>query len=384
MQDKFYAYLITNDKNLENGTKSEYSNAKIISQRWFDAIELTSEYDVVIIDGKLQSLTPNRSNGGNVRSLKESFRTLSDAVKLYLKSGGVVIFLNYDNIIQNSRLSNSSASSHGWISQLNLPECVESSKTHSVKPTTESPAVSRYFDYIDETNMYTDLSLSDLSVDVLATSRNGDKPVSVAFSEYKDHGGHTRKSEGSILFLTRPNSFRANPSGILRTLIEVGAEYSPRGFDKFQRRLPEFHGRSSEDQDSVDYLIDSQLAERCLEKYHRGEYTDTVSTAGRILEDRVKGLCPPAFKDKTGRKLMTDAFNNSDGPIRLAERDDEQAGVMFMFTGAIAGIRNVAVHRPNGGDDIIHNFDRETTRGVLFYIDYLLNLLDEYEQNDLD
>lgn len=380
VEENLQILLVTDDNSLKKASESERFDARFKTKSWGNSFNITSKFDVTIIDGFAPVIDEaSRHSRSRAVDIKNNFDRLSRDVKIYLKSGGVVIFLNADE--QKQSLKNKSSSNLDWMNSLNLPRLINKGVVQSIKTVTDSSPIEKYLNYVDDTQLNLRQSGGKVSGKVLAKGRDSDKPVSMLFSEYKDKKNYIRSVNGRVILLPRPLSFGGDPIGILRSIVRIGEEYSPRGFSPDQKKLPDFQPNTNSDQDPTDYLIDDQLAERCLDKYQRREYNDAVSTAGRLLENRVKELCPADFSDKNGRKLMTDAFNPDGGPLRFAQRVDEQQGIMFLYSGAIAGIRNVAVHRPDGGEDFIHNFDKEMTRSILYYIDYLLTLLNKYEEN---
>ena len=72
----------------------------------------------------------------------------------------------------------------------------------------------------------------------------------------------------------------------------------------------------------------------------------TIFEAFKAINNRVKAMTRLDFD---GAKLMSEAFKDSDPPLRLADLSSEtgkniQAGFRFMFMGAVRGIRNPDAH----------------------------------------
>jgi succinate dehydrogenase flavin-adding protein (antitoxin of CptAB toxin-antitoxin module) len=377
---RFKTEIISDDRLFES-VNPDNLQTQIEWNSWRGDISVKKEFDVIIVDGYFSKLRPTLSD--QARKIHKNIRSLVDNVRMYLKSGGVIIFLNYNRKAQEKHGTDTSYSTYDWMEKLHLPILKQASEPDSIKSVTNSSTINNYMQYIDDSNLFIDIDTSSITGEVLAKKRSDDKPVSMDFSHYKDRGDYTREIPGGVLYLPRPISFAANPTEVVNAILNIGIEKSPRGYSAGQKYLNEFQMPLDAGSDPTEYIIDDQLASRCLKKYQNQEYNDAISTAGRLLEQRVREVAPEDLSEKTGRKLMTSAFNKADGPLQFAKRDDEQEGIMFLYAGAIGGIRNIAVHRPEGGEDFVHNFDKEMARSIIFYIDYLLTLLKRYEESNV-
>lgn len=125
-------------------------------------------------------------------------------------------------------------------------------------------------------------------------------------------------------------------------------------------------------------IIDKELSDRCssllaladskIESIN--QYDDVLRSAITVLESRIK--------DKTGLNdygdaLIGKAFNKDKPILKVSSNENVQNGVIFLFKGYIAVIRN----------DLAHNvvpLTRERTVQLLGFVDYLLSIVEGAEK----
>ena len=99
-------------------------------------------------------------------------------------------------------------------------------------------------------------------------------------------------------------------------------------------------------------------------------YAHAVEQGFKAVNSLVKQRT--GFADE-GRPLMERAFSPN-GPklaingLRNRTEKDEQTGMMFLFAGAMAGIRNVRTH------DLHHEDDAPTALQLLVFANYLMHV----------
>jgi uncharacterized protein (TIGR02391 family) len=102
----------------------------------------------------------------------------------------------------------------------------------------------------------------------------------------------------------------------------------------------------------VEHDLHPLIAQRVRRQFLLGEYEQAVFVAMKAIEVRVRQL--GGFSDdRVGVPLMQQAFRPEGGP--LADPDavtSEQVGVMSLFAGAYAVLRNPAGHRDVDYDDV--------------------------------
>jgi hypothetical protein len=79
--------------------------------------------------------------------------------------------------------------------------------------------------------------------------------------------------------------------------------------------------------------------------------------------------------------LMKKAFRPSEGPLRMGEKPGEEEGVMFLYAGAIQGLRNPLSHRlvDLEKERYLDDFDQQEAHDIISYVNLLLSLLEDDE-----
>lgn len=328
--------------------------------------------DVLVVDSDVSSI----SGPSKTKEFKSKLRSLEDESLDYVKSGGIIVYIDNG---ENAKGMNEIIERFGTVSLRKAEEI------HSIRSTTSEDTMDRFLEFVDTTSRTLEINIEE-GFEVIATSRDSSEPLAGAFSTYLDAAGYKREALGEFLILPRPNSFKSLGKELVNNLIRIGEQRSPRGTSPNQRNLHEFINRSDQPSEDISSILHDRLEERCLPKYAREEYADAAKTAGQILEEQVRQIGPTELEGKTTSKLMTDAFNPNGGPLQFSDRNDEQKGVMFLYSGAIKGIRNVLAHRTpeEGGEKYLDNLDREKTRDIIFFVNFLLNLLEDYDEEQIN
>ncbi|WP_128478368.1 TIGR02391 family protein [Halorussus pelagicus] len=130
--------------------------------------------------------------------------------------------------------------------------------------------------------------------------------------------------------------------------------------------------------------IDEELKARCSPSFESGQYADAAETAIQIVEERVDELTGEEFTDQYGKALMEHAFSPNNGPLTLGESDNEQTGVMLLFSGSIQGLFNPLKHRKQNPDKnrYLDNIDQRQSQNIIFLSDLLLQLIKEGVNKD--
>ena len=102
----------------------------------------------------------------------------------------------------------------------------------------------------------------------------------------------------------------------------------------------------------VEHDLNPLIAQRVRRQFLLGEYEQAVFVAMKAIEMRVRQL--GGFSDDLiGVPLMQRAFKPDGGPLADPEAvGGERVGVMNLFTGAYAVLRNPAGHRDVNYDDV--------------------------------
>lgn len=135
-----------------------------------------------------------------------------------------------------------------------------------------------------------------------------------------------------------------------------------------------FH--DSEEQPRL-HLEHPDLRSDAVPEYIDGHYQSSVRTAFRVLEERIRevGDFP---QDKTGVKLVREAFKPEQGSLTFAETGAEQEGWMFLYTGGFGALRNPPSHRDED------SIDQHRAMQILYFVDMLLDILESKATDDGD
>jgi len=102
-----------------------------------------------------------------------------------------------------------------------------------------------------------------------------------------------------------------------------------------------------------------------------GHYRQSILDTYILLVETVK--TKSGRRDLDGVNLMQTVFSPNNPIIKISDDSDEQLGYMWMFCGAVMGIRNPKAHR------LIEQRDPQRTLEWLSYASVLLKVLDEAE-----
>jgi uncharacterized protein (TIGR02391 family) len=103
--------------------------------------------------------------------------------------------------------------------------------------------------------------------------------------------------------------------------------------------------------------------------YSDGHYRQAILDTYILLIDTVK--IKSGRRDLDGSPLMQTVFSVKNPVIKVSEDSDEQLGFMWMFSGAVMGIRNPKAHR------LIPQTDPQRTLEWLSFASVLLRVLDD-------
>jgi len=116
-------------------------------------------------------------------------------------------------------------------------------------------------------------------------------------------------------------------------------------------------------------LLQPHLAEKVHHLFVRGDHDVAVFQAFKSVEVAVRAACG---YDNTaiGKRLVTQAFNPTDGPLRNKETtQDEREAEMALFIGAIGHCKNPTSHR-----DV--DLDREEAARLIVFASHLLAIVE--------
>lgn len=105
--------------------------------------------------------------------------------------------------------------------------------------------------------------------------------------------------------------------------------------------------------------------------YTNGHYRQAILDTYIAIVDTVK--IKSGRRDLDGVQLMQTVFSPKNPIILISDDPDEQLGFMWMFTGAVMGIRNPKSHK------LTHETDPQRAMEWLSYASALLRVLDEAE-----
>lgn len=110
--------------------------------------------------------------------------------------------------------------------------------------------------------------------------------------------------------------------------------------------------------------------------YADGHYRQAILDTYILLVNTVKSKS--GRHDLEGTGLMQTVFSAKNPIIKISDNPDEQLGFMWMFSGAVMGIRNPKAHK------LIRQRDPQRTLEWLSYASVLLRVLDDAEVLKMD
>ena len=108
-----------------------------------------------------------------------------------------------------------------------------------------------------------------------------------------------------------------------------------------------------------------------LQLYSDGHYRQAILDTYILIVQTVK--TKSGRHDLDGTALMQTVFSPKNPIVKISDDSDEQQGFMWMFSGAVMGIRNPKAHR------LIPQTDSQKTLEWLYYASALFKVLDESE-----
>ena len=133
---------------------------------------------------------------------------------------------------------------------------------------------------------------------------------------------------------------------------------------------------------AIGLLKDSELhpeiARAATKRFEDGHYADAVEAACKVLNSLVQ-MRSQNFDDD-GRKLMQSVFSKDKGVLLFNDLSNdhergEQEGMMFLYAGAMAALRNPRAHK-------IVDDDPDKAHECLAFISFLAKMLDEARRVD--
>lgn len=111
--------------------------------------------------------------------------------------------------------------------------------------------------------------------------------------------------------------------------------------------------------------LDPQLWEKCNGK----NYHDTLTNAITLLEDRIREKTKLG-REHYGAELIDLVFSSKDPKLIVSNIEEEQKGVLLLFKGVIAYLRNPAFHSLSLDQEI------DEALKIAYFIDILLKIVD--------
>ena len=105
------------------------------------------------------------------------------------------------------------------------------------------------------------------------------------------------------------------------------------------------------------------------ELYKNGHYRQAILDTYISVVDSVK--VKSGMHDLDNTPLMQNVFSPKSPTLKISESSDEQLGFMWLFSGAVMGIRNPKAHR------LIEQNDPQRTLEWLSFASVLLRVLDD-------
>ncbi|WP_157689449.1 TIGR02391 family protein [Haloplanus rallus] len=310
-----------------------------------------------------------------LENIQHTISVLSEGVIGYLKDGGVVVVLCSH---RGAEYGDKFKGNLEWLAEtFDFDYSILESPAPVIQPTEIGP-VRSYLEYVDTTRVC--LGGFAPPVQPLAQTDSEECNPAVLLEAYLDPSLTKRDFDGKIVFLPRPRSFAPISVPVARRLLEIIDYFSPKSVGPDQASLLEFDTPSIEQQ-VYDEQLDEDLEASCVSKVRRGEHSDAIAAAGKILGERVRNADSEKLGGLTSTELMEQAFRRGGGAFRWAEEDNEQKGLMFLYAGAIAAMRNPMSHRnpdPERGR-FLDDVDATVAMRYIVFVDLLLKMLDRYE-----
>ena len=135
--------------------------------------------------------------------------------------------------------------------------------------------------------------------------------------------------------------FDFNPSAINRVLSAIRAELGRRLYTV--RLNPDASSNENFGGDLVTRGLHPVVVKASEQSFEDGYYRQAILDAYISLEQAVqeKSSC----HDRDGKKLMDAVFSPKNPILKVSEDANEQQGCMFLFNGAVMGVRNPRAHK---------------------------------------
>lgn len=352
---------------------------------WDYFITHSVDFEVLVLDLDLSNYADTvgmHSSKKEITDYKEkffsAFRSMHSEVSYFLESGDTVIVL-LDNPLPVTKSTGYQQSertgSVDWLQSMGLLENLSLNTSASLSLVSETEPLKGYFHAVSR---HYEVEVNDQIVfnpEILAKASDGTSPAAMAINEFIDESGSRIETTGTIILLPPPKSI-TKPHKLVENLVDLAWEFH-------EGDRPEISSGAVVDQSiqlsmSLEYY-DDELVEHCLSKYSRGEYADAATKACKILETRVKQRIGSDLEYKSTADLMKKAFRPSEGPLSMGEETGEEEGVMFLYSGAVQGLRNPLSHRvvDPEGDRFLDDFDQQKAHDIISYVNLLLRLLEE-------
>jgi hypothetical protein len=369
--------VLSSSSDLISGFKS--ISRPIVSEYWGQINSIRYSADALVLDTPLPDLSSDAAHVRRQRrNLKQTIESLSADIIAYLKGGGVVVVLCSHRGPKISEVEAEWEDTLHWLSGTFDFEYLVSDSPKPVISSTDIGPIKSYLEYVDTTQ----ICLTKFATPFVPLARSSSeecKPAALLES-YLDPSMTERDFTGEIVFLPRPRSFAPINVEIARHIIEIVDYFSPAATGPDQTSLLEFDSPNTS-QEAYDEQLDPELEANCIPKLRRGEHSAAIASAGKVLGERVRDSDSEELGDLTSTDLMQQAFKREGGSFRWAEDDNEQRGVMFLYAGAMAAMRNPMSHRnPDPERDrFLDDLDATTAMRFIVFVDLLLKMLARYE-----
>lgn len=122
--------------------------------------------------------------------------------------------------------------------------------------------------------------------------------------------------------------------------------------------------------------IHHTIQDLTYEKFNGGQYADSVETAFKGINSRLKAICKKlGYEEKDGATLMNFVFSEEKAILKFEDTStrsgsDVQKGFMQIFAGAMTGIRNPKAHENK-------TITKEAAVKLLIFASLLMDKIDE-------
>lgn len=321
---------------------------------------------------------PNRHITEDTEAFRSFFQVFSQNLTYFLNSGDVVIVLlvtpasvSGSNFTRNRQ----SVSSTKWLNTLSILNDWKMQSQERPTVTSDIDSLNSYFQAVSR-HYALDVN-SDVvrNPEVLASINDGATPTAIAVNEFIDDAGLKKVSGGILILLPQPKTITKSHR-LVEQLVDLGWAYHA---NERPTQEPETHSPQSLQLSMPLNQFDDELIEYCLLMYKRGDYSDAAAKACKILENRVKQLVGDEIEYKSTADLMKKAFRPSEGLLSMGEEAAEERGAMFLYAGAIQGLRNPLAHRllDPENERYLDDFDQQKAHDVICFVNLLLSFLDD-------